>query len=275
MNDKRQVVPIGWRPGRIGLALGAGALALGLLGMSVAVVMAKGSSGAGSGPKARPPAVNPRQFPRYDPANFTGRIDNAWFPLRPGITYIYRGVKDGKPARDVFTVTHQVATIDGVPCRVVHDRLYLSGWLEEKTSDYYTQDDNGNVWYFGEDTQELDKSGNVISREGSWRTGKNGAEAGIFMEANPQVGHSFQQEFYSRHAEDHYQVLSLTAQIDVPYGHFGRNKLRRNVQLTKEWTPLEPNVLDHKYYVRGIGQVKEIAVKGPLESASLVKIVKR
>src|SRR3954453_7937391 len=86
--------------------------------------------------------------PSIVPANFHAAVDNAWFPLKPGATYTYQGVKDGKPARDVYTVSNAIKTIDGVPCVVVDDRLYLSGALEEKTSDYYTQDTEGNVWYF-------------------------------------------------------------------------------------------------------------------------------
>jgi hypothetical protein len=219
--------------------------------------------------------VNPRPAPRYDPANFSARVDNAWFPLKPGIVYIYHGVENGKRSRDVVRVTHKKITIDGVSCRVVKDRLFLNGRLEERTKDYYTEDEDGNVWYFGEDTAELDAHGHVINREGSWRTGRKGAQAGIFMEANPQVGDQYQQEFYRHHAEDHFKVLSLGAKVKVPFGTFGRNKLRRNVELTKEWSPLEPKVRDHKYYVRGIGEVKEKTVKGALEVGRLVRVIKR
>jgi hypothetical protein len=219
--------------------------------------------------------VNPRQAPRYEPAKFSARVDNAWFPLKPGIVYIYHGTDNGKRARDVVHVTHSKVTIDGVSCRVIRDRLFLNGRLEERTKDYYTQDEDGNVWYFGEDTAELDAQGNVINTEGSWRTGRNGAQAGIFMEANPQVGDQYQQEFLRHHAEDHYKVLSLAAKIKVPFGTFGRNRLKHNVELTKEWTPLEPKVRDHKYYVRGVGEVKEKTVKGGLEVARLVRIIKR
>jgi hypothetical protein len=219
--------------------------------------------------------VRPRQRPRYDPSKYTARIDNAWYPLKPRITYVYRGQDSGRRARDVLHVTDRVFPIVGVPCRVIRDKLFINGKLRETTKDYYTQDEDGNVWYFGEDTAELDRNGNVVSREGSWRTGRKGAEAGIFMEANPQVDHEFQQEFYRNHAEDHYKVLSLHAEIQVPFGHFGRNSLRGNVQLTREWTPLEPEVRDHKYYVRGIGEVKEETVRGGRERFSLVKILVR
>jgi hypothetical protein len=202
--------------------------------------------------------------PVIDPANFTGVVDNPWFPLKPGSTYIYRGVKDGKPSRDVYVVTDRTKAIEGVPCVVVDDRLYLAGKLEEKTSDYYTQDRQGNVWYFGEDTAELDEHGKVTSTEGSWLTGRDGAEPGIFMEANPVVGHSFRQEYYKGQAEDQFAVVSLSESTKVPFGTFS------GALLTKEWTVLEPKVLDHKYYVKGIGEVAELSVKGPVERARLV-----
>ena len=201
-----------------------------------------------------------------DPANFTATVDNAWFPLLPGTTFRYRGSKDGEPAVDVYTVTDRVQVIDGVPCRVVADRLFLSGKLAERTTDYYTQDLEGNVWYFGEDTAELDDNGKVLNTDGTWRAGTDGAQPGIYMEATPVVGHSFVQELYPGQAEDHFEVISVTAAATVPYGSF------RNVLRTKEWTPLEPGVIDHKEYVRGVGEVREITVKGPLEVLRLVSI---
>src|SRR3954471_9742447 len=155
-----------------------------------------GSSGGGGGKSA-------------GTAGFTSKVDNPWFPLKPGTTYVYEGTKDGKRARDLYTVTHGTRTIDGAPTRVVSDLLFLNGRLEERTTDYYTQDKAGNVWYFGEDTAELDARGKVKSREGTWHSGVNGAKAGIFMDAHPKVGNSHRQEFYKGHAEDHYAVVSL------------------------------------------------------------------
>jgi hypothetical protein len=218
---------------------------------------------------------NPRPQPLYDPAQFTTHVDNPWFPLKPDIVYVYRGTEEGDRLRDVFRITNRTKSIAGVTCRVIKDKVYVNGVLRERTFDYYTQNIDGNVWYFGEDTAELDKNGDVKTTEGTWRTGRDGAEAGIFMEANPQVGHTFQQELLRGHAEDHFEVLSLNAEIKVPYGHFGRNPLRRSVQLTKEWSPLEPDVRDHKYYVRGIGQVMEKTVRGGDETLRLVRILKR
>ena len=137
-----------------------------------------------------------------EPGRFTGRVTNPWFPLKPGTTYVYRGARDGKPARDVLTVTRRTKTIQGVRCVVVEDLLYLDGKLHERTNDWYTQDVDGNVWYFGEATAELDDKGRVTTTEGSWQAGRNGAKAGIFMPAHPTVGYTGRQEYYKGHAED-------------------------------------------------------------------------
>jgi len=197
---------------------------------------------------------------------FGTNVTNPWFPLKPGTVYSYIGVKDGKSSREVLQVTHRTKTIQGVPCVVVDDRLWLEGHLAERTSDWYSQDAKGNVWYFGEATAELDRAGHVTSTEGSWLAGRNGAKAGIYMTARPTVGQSRLQEYYKGHAEDHFAVVSLRARVSVPYTTSNR------ALLTKEWTPLEPGTLDHKYYVRGIGNVKEVTVKGPLERSELVSV---
>jgi hypothetical protein len=200
------------------------------------------------------------------PARFAAAVDNPWFPLKPGTTLVYRGVKDGKPSRDVFAVTRATKVIRGVRCTVVSDRLYLRGKLGERTSDYYAQDMAGNVWYFGEDTAELDPSGKVTTTEGTWRAGVNGARPGIFMPADPRPGQSGQQEFYKGQAEDHFRVVSLSAPVKTPGASSTRGLL------TEEWTPLEPGVLDHKLYVRGVGTALEQTVKGGDERNTLESV---
>jgi hypothetical protein len=142
------------------------------------------------------------------------------------------------------------------------DRLFLEGRLAERTTDWYTQDRRGNVWYFGERTAELDARGRVTSREGSWRTGFRGAKPGIFMPAHPRVGLAFRQEFFKGHAEDHFRIVGL---FSTMAGSHAKNAL-----LTREWTPLEPGVIDHKLYVRGIGDVVEQTVEGGNERFELV-----
>ena len=148
-----------------------------------------------------------------------------------GSVYRYRGVKDGEPSREVMTVTHRTRTIDGARCVVVSDLLYLRGKLEERTRDYYTQDADGNVWYFGEDTAELDANGQVKTREGTWHAGVDGAKPGIFMYAHPRVGQSAKQEYLKARPRITSQVLRRGVSMTVPFKAF------RRTLLTKEWTP--------------------------------------
>jgi len=224
-----------------------------VLRTAIVAALAAGAASLGGGASAAGPGWAPG-------------VTNQWFPLRPGTTYAYTGVRDGQPSREVFTVTRLTKTIQGVRCTVVHDRLYLRGRLRERTTDWYAQDRGGAVWYFGEQTAELDVRGHVTSTEGTWRSGVDGAKAGIYMPAHPRVGQSFWQELYAGHAEDHFRVLSLNASVSVPYIS------SRHALLTKEWTPLEPGVIDHKLYVRGIGTVKEETVKGGSERNVLVAV---
>ena len=205
--------------------------------------------------------------PLIEPASFSPNVDNKFFPLTPGTTLIYTGTKDGKTALNLVATTSRTKVIDGVTTRVVEDRLYLNNVLEERTSDYYAQDRCGNVWYFGEDTATLDSLGKVISTDGSFRAGVDGAQPGVFMQAHPQIGRKFRQEWYEGHAEDVFMVVSLAAPVTVPYGSFG-NALR-----SEETTALEPGVLDNKFFAQGIGEVTELAVKGPREELRLVEII--
>jgi hypothetical protein len=197
---------------------------------------------------------------------FAAAVDNPWFPLAPGTRFVYRGVKDGKPSRDVVAVEHSTKTIQGVRCTVVTDLLYLKGKLEERTTDWYAQDAGGNVWYYGEQTAELYPDGRVKNTTGSWQSGVRGARAGIYMPAHPRVGQTGRQEYFKGQAEDHFRVKSLSAQVRTP------GAASSGALLTEEWTPLEPGVLDHKYYVRGIGTVLEQTVKGGVERNTLVSV---
>ena len=218
------------------------------------------AAGCGSSKKDATPAA-PKPAKR---SGFSANVTNPWFPLRRGSVYRYRGIKDGEPSREVMTVTHTTKTIDGAQCVAVSDRLFLSGRLEEVTTDWYTQDAKGNVWYFGEKTAELDAKGNVKTTSGSWKAGVDGAKPGVFMFADPSPGRSARQEYYKGQAEDHFQVVRMDEPVTVRFRSF------RHTTLTKEWTPLEPGVIDHKYYVRGIGTVLERSVKGPVERNELV-----
>jgi hypothetical protein len=207
-------------------------------------------------------------WPTMPASDFATTIDNPWFPLIKGRSWVSTGIKDRKPTVDTYTVTGQTKQIMGVTCSVIRDRLTVHGKVAEATWDWYAQDKQGNVWYLGEDTKEYDATGKVISTSGTWQTGVNGAGGGIFMPANPQVGMGGYQEYLAGQALDQYKVMSLNASVKVPYGSFN------NALQTRETTALEPGVVDTKYYVKGIGQVSEATVKGPKETSFLVKLTK-
>ncbi len=250
------------------LRLGA---ALGTLALSVAGTYAPSPSAAAT-TQVRTcalPTYGPggTYHPRIDPSTFTPTVTNRWFPLTPGTTLVYTGVKDGQPAVDVFAASTRTRVIDHVRTRVVEDRLFLNGRLEERTSDYYAQDACGNVWYFGEDTAVLDEHGHVIDTSGSFHAGMDGAQPGVYMQARPEENRRFRQEWYRGQAEDTFRVVDRSSSIAVPYGAFS-NALR-----TAETTRLEPGVLDNKYYVRGIGEVEEVTVTGPAEKLVLVDVI--
>jgi hypothetical protein len=230
-----------------------------LAGCAVAGLLAA----ATTAPAAADSQPTPPSHP--SPSHFThGRVTNQWFPLHPGTRWSYRGVEGTAHTRDVMIATYRTRKIDGVVCRVVFDRVWSNGRLQERTHDYYAQTKRGTVWYFGERTATLDKHGHVKSREGSFLSGVNGAEAGVFMTPHPHPGPSYYQEYYPGHAEDIYTVVRRNAQVAVPLLH------SHHALLTKETTPLEPGVVDHKYYVRDIGSVREQTVKGGKEKLWLV-----
>ena len=204
--------------------------------------------------------------PDVSPANFVSQVTNKFFPLRPGTTFFYEGATDGIPTSNEVYVTHKTKAILGVNCTVVRDRTFEDGVLVEETFDWYAQDVDGNVWYFGEDSKELDPDGNVISTAGSWEAGVNGARPGIIMQADPQKGDRYYQEFAPDVAEDQARVLSLDESACVRYGCFD------NLLLTKEWTQLEPGVAEHKYYAEGIGFILGVMVRGGEERSELVQI---
>src|SRR5438093_1665618 len=223
------------------------------------VVWAPWASSAGS------PSTPPYE-PVLDPANFTTTIDNTYFPLPVGRTLIYTGVKDGQTQEDRVTVTDQTKTVaEGITARVVTDVATHDGKLLEKTSDWYAQDAQGNVWYVGEDTAQYLASGKVDT-SGSWEAGVHDAEPGIVMEANPQIPDAYRQEFLLGQAEDTAWIVDSSGSVKVPYGTL------RNVLTTLEATRLEPGAYDQKIYAQGIGIVREQALTGTPELAELASV---
>ncbi|NIN71023.1 MAG: hypothetical protein GTO46_03615 [Gemmatimonadetes bacterium] len=198
--------------------------------------------------------------PAIDAARFVTNVDNQYFPLVPGTTFVYE-TPDGGERVEVI-VTEETKTIMGVTCMVVMSHEFEDGELVEETADWYAQDMDGNVWYFGEDTKEYE-DGEVVSTAGSWEAGVDGAQPGIIMKGAPAVGQSYRQEYYAGRAEDMGEVLALQESVTVPYGSF------ENLLKTKEWTPLEPGDEEHGYYAPGVGLVLEAEGDDRLELISV------
>ncbi len=197
---------------------------------------------------------------------FVRNVNNEFFPLVPGTTFFYEGTKEGVPTRDEVHVTRTTITILNVTCTVVRDRAFENNVLVEDTLDYFAQDVSGNVWYFGEDTKEFDEKGRVVSTEGTWRAGVNGAAPGLIMEAHPAAGDRYFQEMAAGVAEDVASVRSLNSSTCVPFDCF------HQVLRTRETNRFEPGVVDQKYYARGIGFIRSDMIAGGDEHDALVRI---
>ena len=203
--------------------------------------------------------------PEINRANFSTNIDNPYFPLKPGTTYEYQAHTADGLITNFVRVTHKTKVILGVTCVEVHDTVFLNGQKTEDTLDWYAQDQEGNVWYFGEDSEDL-TNGRVSSLQGSWTAGVHGAEPGIIMEAHPKVGDAYRQELLLNQAEDFARVLSLDKSIKVPVGSFD------NCLETTESSGVEPGAVEFKFYAPGIGVVFDNDVSGR-EKDSLVEII--
>jgi hypothetical protein len=255
----------------------ASTFSIGLLGV---MGVACGSSAGGSSPEAAsttttPPTSAPilapvhgPYSPSIDPANFVARIDNRYFPLEPRTGFHYRGVQeDGKtPQTDDMVVTSRTKVILGVKCTVVRDTVRSRGRLIERTYDWYAQDKAGNVWYMGEDAREV-KNGRLVKVEDSWEAGRNGAKAGIIMPGKPRRGDEYRQEYYPRFALDQARVLGAGGPVKVPAGSFKRTLL------TVETSPIDP-AHERKYYVAGLGDIKEQTIAGNHEQIQLVSVTR-
>jgi len=186
--------------------------------------------------------------PKITPSDFISEINNKFFALTPGTTLVYESQTHEGVERIEVTVTYEKRNVMGVDTIVVWDRVWLNDELIEDTKDWFAQDLEGNVWYFGEDSKEFE-GGQLVGTKGSWEAGIDNAKPGIIMKASPQVGDSYRQEYYSGEAEDMGEVVALGETVSVPYGTFS------DCIKTKDWNVLEPGVIEFKYYCPGIGGV--------------------
>jgi hypothetical protein len=201
-----------------------------------------------------------------DPANFTTEIDNPYWPMTPGHTWVFRETDgQGEELTIEVTVTDATTEIMGITARVVHDVVTEDGKPVEVTDDWYAQDRQGNIWYLGEATQEYE-NGRPTTTAGSWVAGVAGAQAGIALPADLRPGLTYRQEYLRGKAEDRARVLDVGGRATVPAGMYG------DVLVTEDSTPLEPDVVEHKYYAKGVGPIRADTVSGGTSREELLEV---
>jgi hypothetical protein len=225
-----------------------------LFALAAVLVLATACGSDGDGePAELPRGSEPVEL---DAADFVDRIDNPYWPMAVGSKWVYRETDgEGGEQRVEVTVTDRTKTILGIDATVVRDVVSEDGEVVEDTFDWYAQDEDGNIWYLGEDTKEYE-DGKVVSTEGSWEAGVDGAQAGIIVPGKPEVGQAYRQEYYEGEAEDNGEILSLDATAKVPFGSF------EGVLKTKDTDALNPDVVENKYYAKGVGPVLAVTVSG-------------
>jgi len=239
--------------------------------LTVAVVLgglaACGEDGSDSGDEPR------RSLPRgdepvdLDPADFTADIDHPYLPMEPGTRWTYREVdEEGNVVEVVVVVTTETKTVaNGITARVVRDTVREDGEIVEDTRDWFAQDEDGNVWYLGEDTAEFE-DGALVSHEGAWEAGVDGALPGIILPADPRPGMAYRQEYLAGEAEDNGRILAVGEDVEVRAGSFD------DVLRTEDTNALEPDVVEHKYYARGVGLVLTVDVQGGSGREELIRV---
>ncbi|MHC4117599.1 MAG: hypothetical protein ACYSWO_08840 [Planctomycetota bacterium] len=244
---------------KVMLCLTTAAAAMILIGISIGVVKAR--------------CIDARLI---DPAEFNDPNDNTYLPMAIGVTYVYWAETEDELILNKITNTSETVVILGVTCTVVRDTEWVSPdegttwFITEDTNDWYAWDNDGNVWYFGEFTTEFeyDDDWNLTGQnnEGSWTAGVDGALPGILMLADPAPGVCYQQEYFEDEAEDFGKVLRLNAKVSIDLDDYD------DCLKTKEWTPLEPGEIEHKYYAPGVGLVFIEELKGKTVEVELISI---
>ncbi|MBE7432658.1 MAG: hypothetical protein HS100_01960 [Anaerolineales bacterium] len=188
------------------------------------------------------------------PADFVIGIDNPYLPYSPGSKWVYEAMlEDGTVERNEIEVLHEIRDVNGVAATVVHDLVYAGDQIVEETFDWYAQDKDGNVWYLGEEVDNYE-NGVLVDHAGSWEWGKDGALPGIIMWADPSahLNEEYYKEYYPGEAEDKGQVLSVSESVSVHFGSF------ENVVKTYDFSALDPDLKENKFYASGVGVIKEV-----------------
>lgn len=220
-------------------------------------------------PSDGPPVDPDTPYDLTIPSAWAPAVTNEFLPLAPGTTWTFEAETEDGTETIVVQVLDETRDVNGVNATVVWDRVYLDGRLVEDTRDWYAQDTDGNVWYLGEESYEMDGP-DTLNAEGSWEWGVDGALPGIIMWANPgdHVDEPYRQEFYEDEAEDWGMVVATGLTVTVPAGGFG------GCIRTEDWNALEDyeESLEEKFYCPDVGWVKELPVESPEEAAVLLEI---
>ena len=219
-------------------------------------------------PASGEPVIDPgdggHYAPELDPADFVAVVDNPYLPFVAGSHWTYEETNNEGQTEDIeIVVLDETREIAGITATVVRDTVTIDGVLVEDTHDFYAQDVDGNVWYLGEEVDNYE-NGELVDHDGSFEVGVDGAYAGIVMEADPQAGDAYRQEYYPGEAEDMGEVLRTGEMVSVPGGDF------TDVVVTRDWNPLEPDIIEEKYFAPGVGQVREATVAGETGDGVLV-----
>lgn len=222
-----------------------------------------------------------RYDPEYEPEDFEDPLEvgygegdvapNPFFPLVPGTRWVYES-EDEIITVDVLDETVE---IDGVTCIVVRDLVVEKDGEDEDatpiedTLDWYAQDKDGNIWYFGEIAVNYE-DGQITDIDGSWKTGEEGARPGILMPAIPGVGDVYRQEWLLGDAEDMAEVISTVADPELSDDNAAVDCGAGCLQ-TLEWNPLESDSFEYKYYKPGVGMVQEVSLENPEDTVELVE----
>ena len=192
--------------------------------------------------------------PTISKANFSNstNLTNSYFPYAAGKKYVYEGQTPDGLERIEEQRLATTKTIMGITCVIVNFKEWIDGKLVEETWDWYAQDNDGTVWYFGEAVDNYNSQGTIKNHEGSWEAGVDDAKPGIIMPANPSVGMKYREEYYFNHAEDEAEIIGTSLTVSIPFGTFN------NCIQTRNFTMLEPDQIENKFYAPGIGLVKEI-----------------
>ncbi len=181
-----------------------------------------------------------------NPADFTMNIDNPLFNLPPGKLMVYEAKTEDGLERVEIRIRKDTRKIMGVDTLIYNDRVFVEGELVEETNDYLAQDKGGNVWYFGEAVDNYE-NGKFLDHKGGWIAGEDGALPGIWIKGKQVVGDSYRMEYYKDKAEDMAKVMEIGVTVKVAAGTF------ENCTKVYEWTPLEPDAKEYKYYCPDVG----------------------